>query len=204
VGRIRDLEDPRDVALAAEAIPRWSDELRDLFVEKTRRLEDDSLSFTIVGCLRDLADLDRLRAIAAGGCKSAIRKRAKDALAHLGDVAAQRQMLEEILERAEREPGSLRHHEPGWLSSINSPDLVDLLGEILRATHRNEDAAIFRRIVEAGIRSIGNESCLRLYDRLIADPDLEGGQFYWYQREALERSLARQAVMVRLEAKGPL
>jgi hypothetical protein len=202
--RIRDLDDPRDVALAAEAIPRWSAGLCDLFAEKACRLEDDSLSFSVVGHLRDLADLDRLRAIAAGECEGSIRERAMDALAHLGDVAAQRQLLEELLGRAEREPGTLRHHEPGWLSSVSSPDLVDLLGEILRETHHCEDASIFRRIVEAGIRNIGDESCLRLYDRLIADPDLEGGQFYWYQREALERSLARQAVLARLAEKGPL
>ena len=61
---------------------------------------------------------------------------------------------------------------------------------------------MFHRIVEAGIRNIGHESCLRLYDRLIADPDLEGGQFYWYQREALARSLARQEVLARFGGHG--
>lgn len=200
--RIAALDDPTDIALAANAIPNWSPELRALFTEKACHLDEDSLSITVVDRLRDFDAVRQLRQIAASECGDSIRERATTALAHLGDVEAQRRLLEAMLKSAEEDPTVHRHHEPQWIGSLASPDLIELLGQILRATHRCDEASFFRRIVEAGIRHIGHESCLALYDRLITDPDLEGGQFYWYQREALARSLARQAVMARLAERG--
>jgi hypothetical protein len=205
VERIGALENPTDLALAAKAIPNWTPELRALFAQKACCLDDDSLSITIVDRLRDFDDVEQLREIADSECGDSTRERAMVALAHLGDVDAQRRLLEAMLKSAKEDPTAFEHHEPHWFSALTSPDLIELLGEIMRATHRCNEASMFRRIVEAGIRHISHESCLTLYDRLIADPELDGGQFYWYQREALARSLARQEVLARFaEHSDPL
>jgi SIR2-like domain/HEAT repeats len=197
------LENPTDLALAAKAIPEWTPELRELFAERACRLEDESLSITVVERLRDFGDTERLRAIIAGDCGEQLRELTLVELAQLGDPEAERRLLERILKAVKVHPDAYEHaHNLSWTTSVTSPELVELLGELLRATHRCEDASMFRRVVEAGIRSIGHESCLALYDRLIADPGLEGGQFYWYQREALARSLARQEVLARFKEHG--
>ena len=200
--RVARLEDATDLALAAKAIPEWTPELRELFAEKACRVGDESLSITVVERLRDFGDIGRLREIVAGDCGEQVRERALVELAQLGDLEAQHQLLERMLETVKVHPDSYEHaNNLSWITSATSPELVELLGELIRATHRCEDASMFRRIVEAGIRNIGHQSCLAVYDRLIADPDLEGGQFYWYQREALARSLARQKVIARLKKR---
>lgn len=199
-GPVEDLEKPYDLALAARAILQWTPEVRATFIERACRLNDETLAIAVLERLRELEDADGLREVIASECGEEIQERALKDLAQLGDVEAQRQLLEQILARVETNPSAYEHYEARWLSSLRSPELVDLLGKILVATHRCEDASMFRRIVEAGIKNIGDPKCLALYDRLIADPKLEGGQFYWYQREALARSLARQAVLNRLES----
>lgn len=202
--RISALDNPTDLALAANAIPNWTPRFRALFAEKACHLDDDSLSITVVDRLRDCDDAKQLREIAASKCGDLTRERAMVALAHLGDVDVQRRLLEVMLKSAEEDPTTYEHHEPHWFSSLTSPDLIELLGEILRATHRCNETSMFRRIVEAGIRNISHKSCLAVYDRLIADPKLDGGQFYWYQREALARSLARQEVLARFAERRDL
>lgn len=200
--RIGALENPNDLALAARAIPEWTPELRSLFIKRLCELRDETLSITVIQRLKELDDIEGLREVLARGCDEASESRALLELARLGDVAAQRQLLESLLADAEADPGRCRDYEQQWLGTVRSPALVPLLGQILRATHRSNDASIFRRIVEAGIRNIGDPSCLALYDELIADSELEGGQFYWYQREALARSMARREVLDRIEAGG--
>jgi hypothetical protein len=200
--RVRALRDPADLTEAANAIPDWSPELRGLFVQTACRLDEDSLSSTIVDRLREFGDVGQLREIVAAECGQSTREMALVALAHLGDVCAQRRLLEAMLEQIDEGEVSYSRDEPKWLGSISSPALVEPLGRLLRATHRRDEASKLRRMVETAIRSIGHDSCLRLYDDLVADPDLEGGQFYWYQREALARSLARQEVLARLSEHG--
>jgi hypothetical protein len=200
-GRVEALEKPYDLALAAKAILRWTPEVRATFIDRACRLNDDSLAITVLERLRELEDAEGLREVLASECGEEIEERALKELAQLGDIEAQRRLLEQILARVKTNPSAYEHYEARWLSSLSSPALVDLLGEILMATHRCGDASMFRRIIEAGIRNIGDMKCLALYDRLIADPKLEGGHFYWYQREALARSLARREVLKRLQSE---
>lgn len=197
--RVARLERPTDLALAAKAIGQWTQELRETFIERACRLDDEGLSITVLERLRDLGDADGLREMLAREGGEEIEERARKELAQLGDLEAQRHLLDQILARVETAPGAYEHHDVNWLGSLRSPELVEVLGMILVATHRSDEASMFRRVIEAGIKSIGDESCLAIYDRLIADSELEGGQFYWYQREALARSLARREVLERLE-----
>lgn len=200
---VRGLEDPADVVLAAESIPDWSTELRALLTSKVCALKDDRLSATVVDRLSDLGDAEHLHMIAEDGCHSSARQPAKEALAHLGDVPSQRQLLELMLDEAKDDPGPVDRRSPEWFGALDSPTLVDLLGELLRIAHSGDDPSSFRRGVEGAIRQIGDPSCLRLYDRLIVDPDLDGGQFYWYQREAVARQMARRSVLERMTEVWP-
>ncbi|MGN6587397.1 MAG: SIR2 family protein [Solirubrobacterales bacterium] len=202
--RIARLEHPTDLAVAAKSIPSWDAEICGLFAEKACQIDEESLSATVLERLRENGSLERLREMVERSGE--IRDLALHELAISDDLPAQRELLEQILETVEAQPNAYEHaRNLGWITVVTSSELVGPLGAILRATHHCEDASMFRRIIEAGIRSIGHESCLRLYDCLIADTDLEGGQFYWYQRETLARSLARQEVLARFEEpQGPV
>jgi SIR2-like domain/HEAT repeats len=200
VERVVALERPYDIALAARAVPNWTPELRDLFIERACRLDDEPLAATVMERLRELSDLEGLRSVCRGGCEGATEQRARLELARLGDEGVQQEILEAILADIEGDPSIARDHEEQWLARVTSPALLPLLGKILRATHRSDDAMVFRRMIEAGIKNVDDPGGLSLYDGLIADPELEGGQFYWYQRDALARSMARREILARIES----
>lgn len=196
------LSDPQGIVAAATAIAGWDRTLREIFAAKVLEVPDEAAAHALISRLGENQAAEELRQVAGSATVEEVREWARNELAALGDVAAQRELLERIRDALAENPFAYERDGPHWLGAVTSPDLAELLGSILHAAHASSETSMLRRQVEGALRGIANPRCIAVYDELIAASDLREPQFYWYQRQALVRHMARIQVLGRLDQLG--
>jgi hypothetical protein len=166
------------------------------FVERLPVVEDPHRFDALVQTLVSAGHRELLHTLDETQLGEARRHALLEALAAAGEVESQRPLIQEALQKT-------RNGEPSpplrFAHAVTDEQLVEPLAELLGLLGPSSGGArddLQRSVVQA-LAATRSVAALRAYDQLMADGSFDSA-FFWYPRNELARTMAREQVLARL------
>lgn len=195
---VKSLAEPSLVSIALDCLPEVTADVADAAARTLAPLEADS-SY-ILDRFRETSQLDALRYLQEKATNKQTRSAARRELATAGDLAAQRDDLAHT-RQAILDGMDLLHGGPDWVQHAHPDLLPDIEETFVTVAHRVAPSEWeLGRALAAALERLADERGIGTYDRLIHDPEVIAGSFYWHQQRALAGEIARRTKLAELPA----